>query len=78
MTTNYRDHLERAIRYCGSQARLAAAIGCTQQHISYLLNDASQVSAEIAVKIERATSGAVTRESIRPDLFASDAEQVSA
>lgn len=73
-----RNHIERAVHICGSQAKLAAAVGCTQQHISYLLRSDS-VSAETAIKIDRATGGEVSVGHLRPDLFptntTSDASQ---
>lgn len=65
----FRHHIERAVRLKGSQAGLAEAAGCTQQHISYLLKDATRVSAEMAIAIERATDGEVPRHVLRPDLF---------
>lgn len=53
----------------GSQRKLAGAIGCSQQQVSYLLHEATRVSAEMAVKIEVATGGRVPRHRLRPDLF---------
>lgn len=65
----FRQHIKRAIQHCGSQQKLAEKIGLTQPGVSYLLTDAKNVSAEIAVAIERATEGAVSRRDLRPDLF---------
>lgn len=61
--------LERAIEVCGSQAALARAIGVKQGHVWYWLRKSGQVPAEQAEKIERATSRAVTRQDLRPDIF---------
>lgn len=61
--------LERAIAVKGSQAKLAAATGCTQQVISYYRRSGKPVSAELAVAIEAATGGEVPRWEMRPDLF---------
>lgn len=65
----HRDLIEQAILLAGSQKKLAEAIGLSQQGVSYLLNNATQVTAEAAVAIERATNGAITRRDLRPDLF---------
>lgn len=65
----FRDHIRRAIELAGSQRALAEKIGLSQQGISYLLNEAPQVSAEIAIAIERATDAQVRRHQLRPDIF---------
>ncbi|MGE0232695.1 MAG: transcriptional regulator [Flavobacteriaceae bacterium] len=65
----FRTHIERAIRARGSQAKLAQAAGCSQQYISWLLNEAGQISAEKAIAFERATEGTVSRHDLRPDIF---------
>lgn len=69
----FRDHIKRAIELAGSQRALAEKTGLSQQGISWLLNDAPQISAEHAVAIENATSGEVSRAQLRPDLFATPA-----
>lgn len=66
----FRTHVERAIGLHGSQAKLAKEMGCSQQYISWLLKDADQISAEMAVAFEQATAGQVSRVDLRPDLFA--------
>jgi DNA-binding transcriptional regulator YdaS (Cro superfamily) len=43
-------------------------MGCSQQQISYLLK-AKSISAEMAIKIDEATHGEVSRHDLRPDLF---------
>jgi DNA-binding transcriptional regulator YdaS (Cro superfamily) len=65
----FRAHIERAVEAHGSQAKLAQAVGCSQQYISWLLSDAKQISVEKAVEFERATNGAVSRHDLRPDFF---------
>lgn len=67
---DFKEHIRRAITICGSQKALADKIGLSQPGISWLLGEAKQVSAEIAVKIEKATEGQVSRSDLRPDLFA--------
>lgn len=65
----FRDHVYAAVKLKGSQQKLAAAIGCSQQQISYLLNTASNISVEMAAAIDRATNGAVAKSALRPDFF---------
>ena len=65
----FQRHIRRAVELAGSQRALAEKIGLSQQGISYLLNDAPQVSAEIALAIDRATNGQVRKEELRPDIF---------
>jgi DNA-binding transcriptional regulator YdaS (Cro superfamily) len=65
----FRDHIRRAVALAGSQRALANKIGLSQQGISYLLNSAPRVSAEIAIAIHRATDGKVRKEKLRPDIF---------
>lgn len=69
--SDFRPHIERAIAIHGSQAKLAKEAGCSQQYISWLLKEADQISAEMSIAFERATRGAVSRQQLRPDLFAS-------
>ena len=66
---NFRDHIQRAVNLAGSQQALAKQIGLSQQGISWLLNEAPKVSAEIALAIDRATQGRVRKEQLRPDIF---------
>jgi DNA-binding transcriptional regulator YdaS (Cro superfamily) len=66
---DFRRHVERAIQLVGSQAKLAEKAGCSQQQISYLMNEAGTITAEMALAIERATEGKVTRNQTRPDIF---------
>lgn len=61
--------LERAIKIAGGQTALGALIGAKQQTISFWLNESGRVGAEYALLIERALSGQVTRQQLRPDLY---------
>lgn len=63
-----RDHIERAIGHYGSQAKLAEALRCSQQQISYLLK-ADSISVVMAKKIDEATAGTVSKHDLRPDFF---------
>lgn len=67
--TDFRSHIERAVSLHGSQVKLAKEVGCSQQYISWLLKDADQISAEMAIAFERATGEAISRHDLRPDLF---------
>lgn len=67
--TTFRDDINRAIEITGSQEKLAKAAGCSQQQISYLLNEAKSITAEMAIAIDEATGGAVSRATLRPDIF---------
>lgn len=73
--TKFRSHIERAIAIHGSQVKLAKEAGCSQQYISWLLSDAKQISAEMAVAFERATNCAITRNDLRPDIFGAPASK---
>lgn len=61
--------VERAIECCGTQEALASAVGVPQQRISKILRFKAPLTGEIAVKIEAATNGKITRRMLRPDLF---------
>lgn len=67
--TTFRSLIIRAVEHAGSQQKLAEGIGCSQQQISYLLHTAGRISVEMAVKIEEATEGKVSRYDLRPDIF---------
>jgi DNA-binding transcriptional regulator YdaS (Cro superfamily) len=65
----WKQSLARAIQLMGSQAKLARAIGCSPAKISSLTLTDKPVRAEDAIAIERATNGAVSAASLRPDLW---------
>lgn len=63
-------HIDRAVALLGSQAKLAQAVGCSQQYISWLLADANRrISAEMSIDFDRATDGTVSKHDLRPDIF---------
>ena len=66
--TTITDHIRAAIKHHGSQAKLASAMGCSQQQISYLLK-AKSITAEMAMAIDEATGGRVPKAVLRPDIF---------
>ncbi len=53
--------ISKAIRYCGSQKKLARKMGVKPERVSYLLNSARKISIEDAILIERATDNTVSR-----------------
>jgi DNA-binding transcriptional regulator YdaS (Cro superfamily) len=61
--------IERAVEIFGSQKKLAEAVGCSQQHISLLIRGEVKVTAEIALAIDEATKGEISRRELRPDVF---------
>jgi DNA-binding transcriptional regulator YdaS (Cro superfamily) len=73
----FRTHVDRAVTLHGSQVKLAKEVGCSQQYISWLLNEADQVSAEMAIAFERATCAAISRHDLRPDIFGSAPERAA-
>lgn len=64
----FRTHLQRAIDLKEGQSGLARAVGCSQQQIWWLMNEAKNITYEMAVKIERATDGKVRASDLRPDM----------
>lgn len=62
------DLISKAVDIAGSQARLAELVGTSQPNIHRMANGRQSVSLELALRIERATGGAVVAEGLRPDL----------
>lgn len=69
-----KSHIQRAVERAGSQKALAEALGISQQGVSYLMTDAKNISAEIAVAIDRYTNGEISKAALRPDLFSAASE----
>lgn len=63
------DALVKAVALLGSQAELARKIGKKQAHIWNWLHRDHRVPADMAMRIEEATAGRVTRHELRPDLY---------
>lgn len=74
---NWKTHLKRAVDHAGGQSALAELIGRKQQYISFLLRDdekgAKNIKADIAMLVEAATEGHVTKHDLRPDIFGEQA-----
>ena len=60
--------ISRAIEIFGTQSELAKAVGLSQAAISEFQKGAKRPSAEVAIRIEQATKGLVSVESIRADI----------
>jgi DNA-binding transcriptional regulator YdaS (Cro superfamily) len=69
MNANPRRIAARARRIAGSEAKLAAAIGCSQVAINKAKRRGS-VSPAMALAVHRFTGGAVPASALRPDLWA--------
>lgn len=68
--SNFLPHLKRAVEIVGSQGKLARAVGVSQPAINNRLQGKTDVmSGEMAIAIERATDGQVSRSDLRPDLW---------
>lgn len=61
--------IERAVEVMGSQSALAKAINKTPAEISQWVNGRRPIPATICRAIEKAVSGAVTVNELRPDVF---------
>lgn len=51
------------------RAELAEALKTSPAYVSQLASGHRRITAEMAIKIERATNGEVTRHELRPDLY---------
>jgi DNA-binding transcriptional regulator YdaS (Cro superfamily) len=60
--------ISKAIQFMGSQEQLAKAVGLSQSAVSQYVTGSKRPSAEIAIRIEKATSGSVKCEELRPDV----------
>lgn len=63
-----RSLIQAAITLAGSEAKLGEACGVSQSAI-WKAKKAGRVSGELAVRIHRATDGAVPKHRLRPDLW---------
>mgnify|MGYP002478029317 CR=1 FL=1 len=53
----------------GARGEMAEYLGISLTWMSLLIHERRTASAALAVKIEKATQGLVTRKDLRPDLF---------
>lgn len=61
--------IERAVELAGGQTSLATLIGVTPSFVSQWVTGARPIPATRCIAIEAATTGRVTREELRPDVF---------
>lgn len=61
--------LHAAIKYCGSQAALAGALGISKQAVNSWVKNRNRLPIDRAIEIERVTERQVLRQDLRPDLF---------
>ena len=66
--------IDAATAKFGSQAKLAKAAGISQAGISHAKIE-NRVSAELAVIIDKATNGEVSKSDLRPDLWPREAAE---
>lgn len=57
---------------------MAVYLGITDTYISLLIHNKRRPSGPMALSIERATQGLVTRQELRPDLYPVDMEKQAA
>lgn len=60
--------IQEAVNYAGGQSALAKLCGKKQGHVWGWLH-ANRVTADVAVLIDAATDGVVSKAKLRPDLF---------
>jgi len=70
--TETRELIERAIRHCGSEAKLGKAAGGFSQNAVWQAKRRGRVSPELALGIDRATAGEIKASDLRPDLWPTD------
>jgi DNA-binding transcriptional regulator YdaS (Cro superfamily) len=60
--------IAKAIEILGSQAELARRLGVSPPFVSQLLSGERPIPLQHAISIEKETAGAVTVETLRPDI----------
>lgn len=63
--------IEAAITIIGSEAKLGAKAGYSQNAIWYAKRN-GRISGDLAAAIDKATNGAISKGQLRPDLFQGD------
>jgi DNA-binding transcriptional regulator YdaS (Cro superfamily) len=69
--TKLNRHIQKAVKICGSQSKLAKACGVSQTAVWNWLHG-SRISPENAIAVEMATVGQVPRDVLRGDVFGVD------
>jgi DNA-binding transcriptional regulator YdaS (Cro superfamily) len=60
--------MEAAIKYFGSQQKMARALGCSPQNIQYW-RKCKRLPVMVALRIESASNGNITRQMLCPYFF---------
>jgi Uncharacterized protein conserved in bacteria, prophage-related len=68
MDMNISSLIKMAVNIAGSQSELARQVGVTPQAVHAWL-EGGPIHPHSALRVERATNGAVRREELRPDIF---------
>ena len=63
-------NITRYARETGGFPKLAKELGLNPEFLRQIAKGRRRASAKTAIAIEHATAGAVTREELRPDIFA--------
>lgn len=66
---NVRDFLRSTRKDPAERERVAACAGTSVAYLRQLAGGHSRASAEMAIRLEQASDGRITREDLRPDLF---------
>jgi DNA-binding transcriptional regulator YdaS (Cro superfamily) len=66
------DLIKKSCDIVGGQSRLAEELGVTPGFVYQLVKGIKPLPARLALPIERATGGAVTRYELRPDIYPPD------
>ena len=68
--------IEQAIEQFGSEARLAAAAGVSQPVVNEAMRT-GRCGPKLAIGIDAATSGSISKASLRPDLWGAPAPEAA-
>lgn len=69
--------LKHYLRKAGkTQQEFATDLGVSQGLVSQWINAVTEITPEMAVRIEQATEGKVTRYKLRPDIFGKPAREI--
>lgn len=63
------DAFRTAVDLVGGQSATAKAIGASRARVHWLYRHGKRCPAKLVEKVEAATSGAVSRHQLRPDVF---------
>ena len=67
--SEFRQHVRRAVEIVGGQAELARRIGMSQPSVHDLCHRTKRIRADVALQIEAATNGQVSRSDLLPTVW---------